>query len=349
MGKTLPDLNDEAILDLAQQKQLLKTIAAITLLIFVPLGVKNIIAGEIMLGLVLLAFEISLLLEITAIIYNRRSIFGHYLPLLLLIISAVLAVRVFGTLATYWIYPILISLIFLLPKREAITSNFIMISGSSFAALMHQDVAVTLRYVISLTVTAIIVHVVVQAIRALQLELRTLIVKDALTGVNNRHELNKSLELAIEQYPCSSISLIDIDRFKYINDHFGHDAGDRVLISIAACIQQEMDTEDKLFRLGGDEFLLLHHGKDQLLARETSNRILNKVRQLPSPSEQAMTISIGVAESRPFEESKEWIKRADLALYQSKRAGRNRLSTHHNIESTETHLGSPAQQQEHAG
>ncbi|MCG9726773.1 GGDEF domain-containing protein [Vibrio brasiliensis] len=326
MSKTLPDINDEAILDLAKQKQLLKIIAAITLIIFVPLGIKNIIAGEIMLGMVLLAFEISLLLEITAIIYNRISLFSHYLPLVLLLISAVLAVRVFGTLATYWIYPILISLIFLLPKREAITSNFIMISGSGFAALMHQDVAVTLRYVISLIVTAIIVHVVVQAIRALQVELRTLLVKDALTGVYNRHELNDSLESAIEHYPCSSLSLIDVDNFKYVNDLFGHDVGDRVLISIAACIQQEMELDDKLFRLGGDEFLLLHHGKDQLLAEEKSSRILNRVRQLPSPSEQPITISIGIAECQPSEQAREWIKRADLALYQSKRAGRNRMT-----------------------
>ncbi|MCZ4292621.1 GGDEF domain-containing protein [Vibrio sinaloensis] len=328
MGKTLPNLNDEAILDLAKQKQVLKIIAVITLVTFVPLGIKNIVAGEVMLGVVLLAFEVSLLLEITAIVYNRSTLFGHYLPLFLLIFSAVLSVRVFGTLATYWIYPILISLIFLLPEREAIVSNFIMITGSGFAALMHQDAAVTLRYVISLTVTAIIVHVVVQAIRALQLELRTLLVRDSLTGVYNRHELNASLENAIAQYPCSSISLIDVDKFKYFNDQFGHDVGDRILVSIVASLQQEVSPTDKLFRLGGDEFLILHYGKDQILAEETSQRILNKVRQLPSPSDQAITISVGIAECRPFEENKEWIKRADLALYQSKRHGRNRMTSY---------------------
>lgn len=335
MSKTLPDLNDEAILDLKQQKQVLKVIAAITLLIFVPLGIKNIIAGEIMLGMVLLAFEISLLIEIAVIIYNRQSIFGHYLPLMLLLFSAVLAVRVFGTLTTYWTYPILISLIFLLPRRDAITANFILISGSGFAALMHQGFAITMRYVISLIVTAIIVHVVVRAIRTLQLERHNLLVRDTLTGVFNRHELNSSLENAIEQYPRSCITLIDVDRFKYINDQFGHDVGDQVLVSIANTIEQQMSASDKLFRLGGDEFLLLHQGTDLVLAQEMGTRILNSIRQLPSPSEYALTISGGIAQSRPFEESKEWIKRADLALYQAKHAGRNQISSSHCTQQTQ--------------
>ena len=328
MSKTLPDLNDEAILDLAKQKQVLKIIAVITLVTFVPLGIKNIIAGEVMLGIVLLAFEVSLLLEITAIVYNRVTVFGHYLSLFLLIFSAVLSVRVFGTLATYWIYPIMISMIFLLSEKVAITSNFILITCSGFAALMHQDGAVTLRYVVSLTVTAIIVHVVVQAIRSLQQELRTLLVRDSLTGTYNRHELNTSLESTIEQFPCSSISLVDVDKFKFINDEFGHDVGDRILVSVVSTIQKQLSPSEKMFRLGGDEFLILHSGKDRILAEETGHRILNKIRQLPSPSEQAITISIGIAESRPFEEGKEWMKRADLALYQSKRDGRNRVTSY---------------------
>ncbi|MEZ8100771.1 hypothetical protein [Vibrio bivalvicida] len=83
MGKSdiLHKPDDEAILDLTQQKKLLKVIATITLLVFVPLGIKNIIVGELMLGIVLLAFEISLLLEVAAIVYNKQTFFSYYLPL----------------------------------------------------------------------------------------------------------------------------------------------------------------------------------------------------------------------------------------------------------------------------
>lgn len=326
----LENLNDEAILDVQQQKQVLKIIATITLVIFIPLGIKNILTGEIMLGMVLLAFEISLLLEIAALIYNKKTVFGHYIPLALLVLSAVLAVKIFGTLATYWLYPIIISIIFLLPRSEAITANFIIISASGFAALMHQDFSITIRYVFSLIVTAIIVHVVVGAIRNLQQELRSLLVTDAMTGAYNRHELPTILTRTLEKHPCSCIVIIDIDNFKSVNDHYGHDVGDKVIIRIVDIIRDHTSDEELLFRLGGDEFLLVVQGQEQDSVLTLMNRLNKKIRQAEYPQDLSMTISSGIAQSQPFEEIKEWMKRADLALYQSKHQGRDRTSVNVN-------------------
>jgi len=324
----LRHLDDEAILDLKQQKQVLKVIATITLLVFIPLGIKNILIGEIMLGVVLLAFEISLLLEITALIYNKQTLFGHYIPLALLVISAVLAIKVFGTLATYWLYPVVISIIFLLPKNEAFITNFIMIICAGFAALMHQEFAVTIRYIISLIVTTIIVHVVVAAIRNLQQDLRMLISTDAMTGALNRHELPTALERTLSDYPCSSIVIIDIDNFKSVNDQHGHDVGDKVIVNIVNIINAHTTDNELLFRLGGDEFLLVIQGQEDSSAETLMNRLSKKIRQGNYPHNQPMTISSGIAQSKAFEEIKEWMKRADLALYQSKHLGRDRVSVY---------------------
>lgn len=328
MGKsdTLHKQHDEAILDLTQQKQLLKVIATITLLVFVPLGIKNIMIGELMLGIVLLAFEISLLLEVTAIVYNKQTFFSYYLPLSLLIISAILTVAIFGTLGTYWLYPVVIGIIFLLPKREAIISNAIIIIASGYAATLHVDHGITARYVISLIVTAILVHVVVGAVRKLQADMHNLLVRDPMTGAFNRHELNSSLEDAVEHYSTSTIAIVDVDRFKYINDRYGHDVGDRVLMVIVNTFNRYMGPSDKLFRLGGDEFLLIFHGKDRLLTEEIMNYIAKEIRHTVHANSTGITISVGVAESEPFTEIREWMKRADLALYESKRLGRDKVS-----------------------
>ncbi|KLN66521.1 MULTISPECIES: GGDEF domain-containing protein [Vibrio] len=328
MGKSdiLHKPDDEAILDLTQQKKLLKVIATITLLVFVPLGIKNIIVGELMLGIVLLAFEISLLLEVAAIVYNKQTFFSYYLPLCLLVTSSILTVGIFGTLGTYWLYPVVIGIIFLLRKREAIISNAIVISASGYATTMHVDYSVSARYVISLIVTAILVHVVVKAVRKLQVDMHNLLVRDPMTGAFNRHELNISLEKAIQQYTTSTIAIIDVDRFKYINDRYGHDEGDNVLMMIVRTFNRFTGPTDKLFRLGGDEFLLLFHGRERVLTEEIMNYIAKEIRHTVHANSTGVSISVGIAESEPFKHIREWMKRADLALYESKRLGRDRVS-----------------------
>ncbi|RTZ17558.1 GGDEF domain-containing protein [Vibrio aquaticus] len=327
-SKAVQRLEQDAILSQEQQTQVLKLIASITLLIFIPLGINNIFNDEIMLGAVLLAFEISLLLEISAIILNRTTLLSYYIPLALLTVSAVLAINVFGTLATYWLYPIVISTIFLLPRREALVTNVTMILFSSLAALQHQTPEVTLRYLISLVVTTIIVHVVVKAVRNLQAELRSLSVTDPMTGTYNRHELPAALERTIAQYPCSCIAIIDIDNFKQVNDDHGHDIGDKVIIDTVKTIKAVTTDKELLFRLGGDEFLLLIQDRDLKLAERLMNHLTNQVRMVNFAHQQSVTISSGVAESKTFEEIKEWMKRADLALYKSKHLGRNRVSVY---------------------
>ncbi|WP_391091806.1 diguanylate cyclase [Vibrio sp. NH-UV-68] len=327
MGKheSLPELTDEAILDLKQQKRVLKVIAFITLAVFIPLGLKNILIGEVILGVVLLTFEVSLLLEITAIIYNRKRLLGIYPPLILLIFSAVLAVRIFGTLATYWLFPVVIALVFLVPHRDAIVANFILISGSGFAALMHQHSEISIRYIVALIVTAIIVHIVVRSVRELQLELKRLLVTDAMTGAYNRHRLQESLVTARDMYQYSTIAIIDVDNFKYVNDTFGHDIGDNALVQIVDLINQHTEHSELLFRLGGDEFLLLFLGKNQVDVNHTMQSITRAVRLLQNEQNLPLTISSGIAQSIGDESTKQWLKRADQALYHAKQSGRDQV------------------------
>ena len=324
--KTLPTRHRNTLLDTKQQKHVLKLIIAITLIFFVPLGIKNLLTGELMLGAVLLAFEITLLLEITAIIYNKSGFFGHIVPLSLLVISNIMAVNIFGTLASYWVFPIVISIAFLLPTRTALMANVLMCLGCVIALFPHQELSETSRYAFSLLATAIIVHVVVKAIKKLQAELRFLSVRDPMTGAYNRHQLQSSLENIRQLYTTSSIALIDIDKFKTINDLYGHDVGDQVISKAVEIMTQHTERTNMLFRLGGDEFLLLFPQVDQYTAKSAMELINQSIKEVDYPIKVKITLSSGIAESQPLEAIEDWVKRADIALYQAKRLGRDRVS-----------------------
>tara|TARA_Y100001956_G_C4124346_1_gene189225 strand:+ start:81 stop:1145 length:1065 start_codon:yes stop_codon:yes gene_type:complete len=336
-NKTGLDLDtNDAILNIHQQKEVLKTVSILTLVIFVPLAIKNVLIGETVLAIVLLAFEISLLLEVAAIIYNDHRLIGNFIPLSLLGLSVIMAIDIFGALATYWVFPILIALVFLFPQRTATVTNSLLIIGVTATIYPQEGAEVTARYAFSLVATVVIVHVVVKEVRKLQSELRHLLERDSMTGALNRHQLHSSLDNAIEKYGHSTIVMVDIDDFKSINDNYGHDVGDKVIMQIVDSIAHNTRPEDLLFRLGGDEFLLLFHGIDQYAVEAIMNLVSQNVAEQPYPFNVKVTLSCGVAESIPFETSHAWMKRADLALYQSKSLGKNRVSIY--CDSTQSQL-----------
>ncbi|GIU04961.1 MULTISPECIES: GGDEF domain-containing protein [unclassified Shewanella] len=322
---------DEGLFDLYGRKRVLSFILVITLITFVPLGVKNILLGESLLGGLLLAFELSLVVEVIGVFRFKRNIIGYKLPLTLLATSIILSIDIFGTLATYWVFPVVTTIVFMVPKKIALLSNTMIILGSTIAVLPHQEPMVTLRFVLALFFCVSISHVVIEAVRRLQRNLITLSTKDSLTGVYNRHQMDISLQAASQRAKtgeASCIALIDIDYLKKVNDFYGHDVGDRVIKSVAELISSHCRKTDLLFRLGGDEFLLLFDGIWQECALERLQRIKDEVVievVKECPQTKGITLSTGLAESLANEESEHWVKRADLALYEAKLAGRDQI------------------------
>lgn len=155
---------------------------------------------------------------------------------------------------------------------------------------------------------------------------------DSLTGINNRAAMDRSLEREVElsHRHDSSLSLliIDIDHFKRVNDTHGHSAGDTVLKSMANCIKETMRTSDMLFRYGGEEFALLLSGTDIEGARQVGERIRNAVQTYPfvfDGKDLDMSVSIGVASLGRRDSASRLFDRADAALYQAKKGGRNQV------------------------
>ena len=154
---------------------------------------------------------------------------------------------------------------------------------------------------------------------------------DPLTGAGNRRwldiEMKQRLAQLRRQESPFSVLMLDIDHFKRINDTWGHDAGDIVLVAVAKEIRHTLRDMVVLCRTGGEEFIAILPGTNVEAAAAAAERIRSAIEELLVRFQNrtlAVTISIGVTEGTPTDETSEIIKRADDAVYAAKRVGRNR-------------------------
>jgi diguanylate cyclase (GGDEF)-like protein len=160
---------------------------------------------------------------------------------------------------------------------------------------------------------------------------------DALTGLLNRRGLEARFAEVAEQAALNgqpvSVVAVDVDHFKEVNDEHGHACGDLALRGIADALRQSLRTFELLYRIGGDEFLLLLPGA----SGEDAARIAESLRQAVAgahPLEVALTCSFGVATSQAGGDSNALASQADAALYRAKRDGRNRVELQHHSPAT---------------
>lgn len=155
-----------------------------------------------------------------------------------------------------------------------------------------------------------------------------LALKDELTGIANRRailNLKRSVMLQNKlNQQVSSLISIDIDHFKAVNDQYGHDIGDELIISITNTIVQTVRCSDRVGRVGGEEFLIVLENQSLEHAKDIAERIRLSVAEKEHTSLSiSATISLGVIEIAPNETSEQAAKRVDLNLYTAKRSGRN--------------------------
>ena len=168
-------------------------------------------------------------------------------------------------------------------------------------------------------------------------QLRTLAITDPLTQLYNRLKLDEVLCYEIarsrrDETPLA-VAIIDVDKFKLVNDAYGHHVGDTVLIGVSQIMLKNTRSTDFLGRWGGEEFLLVLPNTPLNSAFEYVDQLRQKIEQASfSPVEQ-VTISIGLACSSNLICEKKLIELADKALYEAKQNGRNRveLATKHSI------------------
>ncbi|TCI39186.1 MULTISPECIES: GGDEF domain-containing protein [unclassified Exiguobacterium] len=190
--------------------------------------------------------------------------------------------------------------------------------------------------------TGFVLHIVYGGIRKMQrterqiTKYREAAYTDALTGLGNRRRFEEEMKRVDEEVFSSpydiTLLLLDIDHFKSVNDTYGHDAGDAILIELGKRLTETARTDDMVCRHGGEEFSVLLSDCNLSQGFVIANRYLRQIAEspflLPDGKQLDITVSIGVAStSEPkIVTSEQLTKKSDLGLYVAKRSGRNRVS-----------------------
>ena len=250
----------------------------------------------------------------------------------LLTVICSMSIRQNGIIGVYWSYPLLVTSFFMFRDGFAIAlaaSITIVISAAAIAFMSIDD---AWRITASLTVILVLGSVFVVMLGRMQRLLHQLVVTDTLTGLQNRHRLTSVLTDLIANFKrynrSASLLMLDLDHFKLLNDKYGHLFGDQMLKQLAQRLKQRLRVNDQLFRVGGEEFLVVLPETDLAEATQVAEKLRLAVTQEPFSGKAAqaqLTVSIGAAQLREEQTWAEWINSADTALLEAKRKGRNQV------------------------
>lgn len=261
-------------------------------------------------------------------IYRTRRVRGASIAIAgLSIIGALVTIYVRGVQQVYWAFPAVMACFYLLKPMEAIIITL------SFNALIMPIVFQNLEtfaagtVAVTIFVTTAFAFAFTVINNRQQEKLLSLATRDPLTGAGNRRAFEIKLSEVIGAFERNglptSLIVLDLDHFKNVNDIHGHAVGDQILCEVVSIVNLRTRLNDSLFRIGGEEFVIVADGQslDDACHLAEQLRTLVEVNELVPNS--AVTISLGVAEFKGGESAKNWLSRADEALYRAKRDGRN--------------------------
>ncbi|WP_445427268.1 GGDEF domain-containing protein [Alishewanella sp. HL-SH05] len=309
------------------QLSLLLLLGVVAVLGVLPFAVIRYLEGNL----------IAAVIDITLVLGIIMLVVYAYLSLHIRVVSIVIAIFINtgvvvigsanGIDSFLWIYPVFVSTFILVKPIEAFSIN--MLAGIALAVLSDIFVIVSFNsYFVSILMLSLCSFVYASHSAKQFSLLETLNTVDALTGAFNRRAMSVDIKAALATAERNGgkpmLAILDLDYFKAINDNFGHAVGDQVLKDFVAITTANIRQYDRLYRFGGEEFVLLipqineqHHAFIQNLRTAIKST-------LTTPDGQEITVSFGVAPWLPGTTEDSWLKRADKALYLAKNSGRDR-------------------------
>lgn len=327
--KSLNQNNSDTSILLTGNKIALSIIIAIISLTFFGFSIMNYYIGNHLLGTFLFLFLVTVLIDKRAHHYGEDLPINLNIVVTLLVLSLLLTFYYIGPTSVFWSFPISVGLFFILTLKPALFFNFIILLAHSTYCFISMDFDVALRPSISLLLLQIFSIFIILHINKLQHDLVNMAIRDPMTGVFNRRQLSVHLENCLAQKIRnnidSAILSFDIDFFKAINDRYGHDVGDTVIIKLTKVIKEHSRDVDLLFRVGGEEFILLMQNTNENTAKQKAEMLRKILRDKINLDNKPVTVSIGVSMCEAETSTHQWIKNADIALYKAKDSGRDRV------------------------
>lgn len=263
-------------------------------------------------------------------IYRTRKVrVAGLLVAVLCVAGTLVTVQMRGPQQVYWAYPALMACFYLVMPRVGILLTLTM-AAVLFVQLVGSVEPLQLAAIL---VTLIVTMAFASSFSVLnnrqQQELLRLATHDPLTGAGNQRAFMSRLAQVIAAFERdrvpSSLVMLDIDHFKRINDAYGHSAGDEVLKRVARRIESRIRITDGLYRIGGEEFVVVIEGQGVETAARIAEELRERIEEADLVPGIPVTVSVGAAEIRERESHEAWLRRVDEAMYSAKRSGRNRV------------------------
>jgi len=285
--------------------------------------------GNVALGLTALCIVVVFIVDAVSMHFGRTPPIPPLLVFIPVIATLCIAVVNHGVIGVLWTYPALMLFQFVLSRRLANSLNGVIIIVISTLSWRYLGPDIAARVAMTLVLTLVFANVFLAIVLELQRRLQNHAILDPLTGIYNRRHFEACIEREIIGQKRSgtpiSLLLLDIDHFKPINDELGHATGDQVLIKVVDVIRNTIRQTDLLFRIGGEEFVVLLPATNRDTAAFVAEKIRSAVAGARTIANRPVTVSIGLDELRPGEDRGNLLERCDHALYTAKARGRNRV------------------------
>lgn len=260
---------------------------------------------------------------------SGRTRAAAWIDVLLTSAGCVVLAYALGAAGLRWAYVLLVANFLLLRPREAVAVNAVVLAVLAFNGAAYPTPFDRIAFLVTASLVAVAAYVFAHRAHRHRIELEALAASDPLTGAGNRRTMEAELRMAVESAARDgrawSLALLDLDHFKRVNDRHGHAAGDRVLLDLVDVVGEATRSTDRLFRFGGEEFVLLLPGAEGAALEPMLDALRLRIGDALRAGEDAVSVSIGAATLDAGEDWEAWLARADAALYRAKQAGRDRV------------------------
>lgn len=313
----------------AARQRIIMLLGFITVIFFSPFTLISLWNGQVIAATFYFFIVISLFVNSYRIYYQHSVVIPSWIIYNVILLALVHSMSIRGVNALFWCYPAALGILVLSQRYYARINTVIFLSLLIPSAFYFVPTDIAARFAVTLLMMCVSSNIFVDIFSEFQNRLTELTIRDTLTKAFNRRHFIDCLEKAIATVQRSKqpITLVafDLDHFKQVNDTYGHQVGDQVLIEVVNTVLERQRRTDSIFRLGGEEFVVLLPHTDLQSAYMFAEDIRQCIASAPLVEDAAVTISLGVAEYQPDESLDDWFKRADNNLYNAKTNGRNRI------------------------
>ena len=297
-----------------------------------PYAIYRLATGNYLVGL---ADSVIVASTVFAVIYAWRTGDtvkpGIYLATIFSVGSTLIAINL-GINGLFWIYPLILFNFFMVSPTKALLATVLVLSallgyGKLNPGTLFESDYQMVSFLVTSMIASTLSFIFAYRTSSQRDKLQQLAIHDPLTGARNRRAMNEELKIAASIYrrhgSSYGVLVMDLDHFKLINDNHGHQAGDQVLVDFVELIKSSSRKEDRLFRFGGEEFLLLLPKTERSGLLAAAQHLQQQVAQHLRGPGGAVTMSAGGAILRRGEHWDSMLQRADQRLYLAKNSGRN--------------------------